>query len=440
MRVEYNEVRRIKKPLLGFNGLWNIEVKRVISLPKEIQPERIAMNWPEIVERITSGETDTVEFKRGLGDLKPIGRTIAAFANTMGGVLILGVEDNGEIVGIRHAPEATAERLTAFLQTGLNTPVQAKIDRHEDANGWVFWIEVPRQRGFEPLRFEGRVWVRRARASVEPSPSELQDLYNLFGYIVTEERAVEAAGVDSIEIHSFQNYLERLGLDLTTEPRLNLDRDLVNRGVLVEIGGTLRSTLYGLLAFGKNPQLYPQTQSFWIECVSYGGTDRADDVLQTAEGRGRIDEQVERALGWFKGLCRLERYTGLRREDALLLPVKALREVLVNAVVHRDYAITGSKVLLEVFDDRVVVTSPGALPNSMTPESVRAGGHPRSRNEALANYMAAVGMMEQRGRGWPVIRRSMLDHNGTEPDLLEDRNARFVRVTMWIGSNHTESE
>ena len=147
---------------------------------------------------------------------------------------------------------------------------------------------------------------------------------------------------------------------------------------------------------------------------------------------------MDRATGWFKGLCRLERYDELRREDILLLPIKALREALVNAVVHRDYAVTGSKVLLEVFDDRVVVTSPGTLPNSMTPDSVRAGGHPRSRNEALANYMATVGMMEQRGRGWPIIRRAMMAHNGTEPDLFEDRKARFVRVTMWTGVDHPD--
>ena len=87
-------------------------------------------------------------------------------------------------------------------------------------------------------------------------------------------------------------------------------------------------------------------------------------------------------------------------------------------------------MLLEVFDDRVVVTSPGTLPNTLTPESVRAGGHPRSRNELFANYMATMGMMEQRGRGWPVMRRAMLEHNGTEPGLQEDRAARFLRVTL----------
>jgi predicted HTH transcriptional regulator len=91
-----------------------------------------------------------------------------------------------------------------------------------------------------------------------------------------------------------------------------------------------------------------------------------------------------------------------------------------------------SRILVEVFKDRVDVTSPGALPNHMTPESVQAGGHPRSRNELLANFMQTLGYMEGRGRGWPRIRRSMLAHNGMEPLLSENRDGRWVRVTLPI--------
>jgi len=75
----------------------------------------------------------------------------------------------------------------------------------------------------------------------------------------------------------------------------------------------------------------------------------------------------------------------------------------VNAVAHRDYSILGSRILVEVFDDRVAVTSPGALPNHKRPESVLAGGVPRSRNEATANMLFDLGLMEQRGSGYPRI-------------------------------------
>ena len=151
-------------------------------------------------------------------------------------------------------------------------------------------------------------------------------------------------------------------------------------------------------------------------------------------------EQVRRAVGWVRGLGRFETYRGLVREDVPLIPEKALREAVVNAVAHRDYAITGSKVLLEVFSDRLDVTSPGLLPNHMTVDSVRAGGHPRSRNELMANYLLVTGLMEQRGRGWPVMRRAMREFNETDVELLQDEGGKFVRVTLRLRRGPAGSE
>ena len=199
----------------------------------------------------------------------------------------------------------------------------------------------------------------------------------------------------------------------------------------------MHPTLYGVLAFGKVPQSYPQTHNFRVECVAYEGDDRASDVLQVAEAAGRLDEQVRRAIGWFASLGRFESYRGLVREDRPLLPQPALRESLVNAVVHRDYAITGSKVLLEVFARHVDVTSPGGLPNHMSAESVRAGGHPRSRNELMANFMLGLGFMEQRGRGWPVMRRAMREFNGTEPEIMQGDASKFVRLRFRLDSRNS---
>ena len=104
----------------------------------------------------------------------------------------------------------------------------------------------------------------------------------------------------------------------------------------------------------------------------------------------------------------------------------------MNAVVHRDYAITGSQILLEVFHRHVDVTSPGGLPNRMTVESVRAGGHPRSRNESMANFMLAMGFMEKRGRGWPPMLREMREFNRTEPELMTGDGDQFVRLRFHL--------
>ena len=390
------------------------------------------MDWTETLKRIKAGETRQTEFKRGLGDLSAVGKAVCAFANTEGGVLILGVDDTRGIAGVKEDADKVQERLTSFLHTGCSAPVSARTGRHKGAQGWVHWIEIPRQRSFEPLRYDGRVWVRRERSSVEPSPSELQDLYNAFGYILTEERTIQAATAAHIDMQKFRSFLQAQKIDVEGEPQPAEEDDLRNRGVLASLGGALHPTLYGVLAFGKIPQSYPQTHNCKLVCVAYAGEDRASDPVMVSDATGCLDDQVRRAMGWLQGLGRFESYEGMYRKDHYLVPHKALREALVNAVTHRDYAITGSAILLEIFSDRAEVTSPGALPNHMRVESVRLGGHPRSRNESLAHFMVVTGFMEQRGRGWPLMRRAMREFNGTEPEIVAEPT--HVRVTFRLDS------
>jgi predicted HTH transcriptional regulator len=92
------------------------------------------MDWLSVLIRIEMGEGEQTEFKRGLGDLSAIGRAICAFANTEGGVVILGVTDAQEIVGVTEDTERVQERLTSFLQSGCSSPVTARSGRHGDPN------------------------------------------------------------------------------------------------------------------------------------------------------------------------------------------------------------------------------------------------------------------------------------------------------------------
>ena len=245
------------------------------------------MEWLDILRLIETGERASAEFKQGF-DLSAIGKAICAFANSRGGVIVLGVNNAQQIVGIRNNPESVQERVTSFLHTGCSAPVSARCGSHQDPGGWVHWIEVPRQRGFEPraLRRAGVVGVRRQRSTVEPSPTELQELYNVFGYVLTEERAIQPASPDDIDIQSFRGYLQAIGIDTVGELQPNDTDDLRNRGVLTLLGETLHPTLYGVLAFGRQPQRYPQTRNFRIECVAYDGNDRAAPVVQVADARG----------------------------------------------------------------------------------------------------------------------------------------------------------
>ena len=389
------------------------------------------MEWPEVLRRIESGENSHTEFKRGLGDFSAIGRTLCAFANGDGGLLVIGAEAPGIITGAKEDPESVQERLTSFLQNGCGRPITGQCGRHHTDAGWVHWADVPRQRrGYEPFSYDGCFWTRRGPATVAPSPSELQELLNVFGLVLAERQVIASATADDVVMNAFHSFMQAQGKDLEKEPQPHVESDLRNASVCDRLNGTLRPTLYGLMLFGKDPQGFPHTSSLFIRCARYGGVDQTSDLLSADESRGRLDEQIHRSMGWFSSLGRKEIYRGLYREDVPLIPEEVLREALVNAVIHRDYAIAGSQVMLEVFDDRIVVTSPGALPNDMTVEQAQMGGAPRSRNEMMANAMVVRGLMERRGRGWLAMRHAMRNFNGTEPTLENFENDRFVRVTF----------
>lgn len=387
------------------------------------------MEWLEVLERVAAGEGRKTEFMR-LFEKNAVGKAICAFANGEGGLVVLGVDDAGAIIGVKENPDSLQETITAFLQSGCSAPVAATCGCHQAPAGWVHWITVPRLRGFEPLRHGGRVWIRRERSSVEPSSSELQEMFNAFGFVFTESQVILDAGVEAIDSGLFRSFLESRGVDVASNPQSEIEIDLRNQRVIDEFERNLHPTLYGLMVFGRDPQRYVGTTNFFIQCVAYAGAERGPNEYGISEAKGTIDRQVELAMTWFRSLGHREVYRGLYRQDRSFAPETALREALVNAVIHRDYAITGSKVMFEVFDRHIEITSPGSLPNHMTVQRVRAGGGPRSRNESMANAMLIHGFMKERGRGWLLMRYQMREFNGTEPELTNDKSGRFVRTTF----------
>ncbi len=275
-----------------------------------------------------------------------------------------------------------------------------------------------------------KIYVRRGASSVEPSPHERQELFNIFGFLLTEEQIIPNTSIADINPVKFRDYLSRFDIDVTTEPQPALEQDLLNRKVLTKQFGEIHCTLYGLLCFGFSPQNYLPFAV--VDLSIYDGLTRGDEILFNRTCSGTILEQIESAVSAFRELYRFEDYSELIRKDNFLLPPGAIREVVANAVIHRDYGITGSKILLDIFRDRVEIMSPGELPNSLTPTEVLSGGVIRSRNERIANYLLAMGAIESRGRGIPRIRKLMREFNGTDLELENNREVRFVRATLRI--------
>jgi ATP-dependent DNA helicase RecG len=120
---------------------------------------------------------------------------------------------------------------------------------------------------------------------------------------------------------------------------------------------------------------------------------------------------------------------GARREERWSYPEEAIREALVNALVHRDYLLSSTDIELSIYEDRLEIISPGRLPNGITPTRMKTGCR-AARNQLLKDVMRDYGYLEHMGMGVPrKIVKGMLEHNGTEPDLIED-GERFI-VRLW---------
>lgn len=394
------------------------------------------MEWSDVRSRIGAGEGRAVEFEAGF-DTGKIGPAVCAFANTDGGVLILGIDDSGRIVGVGRDSDAVHERMTVFLSDGFNFPVTARCGRHQAPEGCLHWIQVLRQWNPEPMRYRDVAWVRRERSSVRPSPSELQELHSQFGFVMTEEQVIRAATLEDLDEESFRRHLRNQGFGVRRTRRPDIVHDYRNFGVVRNLEGHPAPTLFGMLAFGREPQRFSNMNALLVRNTAYATDRRSRDVLVAVDAEGRLHEQVETTINWARTLGKRETYGDVRRSDQPLLPLDALREAVVNAVIHRDYAITGSPILVDVFPDRTEITSPGKLPNGMRLDMVRRGGVTRTRNESMAHYASSAGLMEQRGMGWLAIEDAMQEFNGTVPEIEEDRDGAWIRVTLYLRSEQS---
>ncbi len=276
------------------------------------------------------------------------------------------------------------------------------------------------------MRHEGE---HRLGAGAEARPEFDRPPFDAYPPPPPEERIVPLTSVHDLDLQAFERFFRSRCVPTEGEPRRATEEDLRDFGLLGDSGGERGPTLYGM-GFGRTPQIHPRTTSFLIRCAAYAGEDRGTEVILAGVADGRLDEQVRRALGWFRSLGWREKYEGLLREDLPRLPPEALREALANAVAHRDYGIGGSAILLDVFADRAEITSPGTLTDHRTVEAGRAGGAPRARNRKIANLLVEAGLMERRGRGWPLMRDAMREFNGTEPHLSNYHDGGYFRVTL----------
>jgi len=387
----------------------------------------------EVLSEIASGEGQHREFKRLIDNPESVAGEIVAFANGDGGALYVGVDDDGHIVGLSDA-DATFQSLTNICRDRCIPPISPVIEQHTvEGHDIIVLIVRPELNRLKPYRTAGgRFYIRTGKDKKDATGRELIRIAQAAGELHYDESPVLGTSVAALSLPVFSAYHE-LQFGMTLEEHieqsgLDLNTLLRNMRLLHDLDGELALSVAGLLVFGEAPQRFmPHSR---LSAVAFAGHDEDSDILDRREIAGRLPTIIDDTRAFLERNIRAPaREHGFQREDILLYDRKALGEVVVNAIAHRDYSLSGSQIRLFLFQDRVEVRSPGRLPNSVTLDNIKLGVHVE-RNRAIATLLTQLGYMSAIGTGVPrLIVRLSRALSGREPEF--ELVGEELRVCIW---------
>ncbi len=404
------------------------------------------MNRVEVLELLLNRENSGLEFKRD--DIRPekLAREIAALLNLEGGHILLGVENDATVSGLTREPLRAEEWVMQIARDHVQPAVIPYWETLEWEQGIVIGIiSLPSDAPDKPYKAKrGASWVTRIRVGTttrDASREEEERLYQQSGRLRYGQKPVLGTSIDSLDDRRLRDYFVRVrGEDSFQASHVDeYHRLLRNLELSTESPGYASTTVDGMLLFGENPgRFLPQSG---IRAICYVGQEpdyavRADEDIKgplvplgSAGGLTIEPGIVDRAWDFVRRNTTPEAWLeGAQRRERWEYPEDAIREVLVNALVHRDYSISGTDTTLSIFSNRVEIQSPGRLPNTVTIDGMKSGMR-YARNQTLVNVMRDYGYVDARGMG---IRNkvipSMRAHNGTEPEMMEDEYRFTVRL------------
>lgn len=358
-----------------------------------------------IQDLLAQGENANIEFKSGSVRPESVAREIVAFANTFGGTLLIGVEDDGSLSGVDIERETwvaniSRHNVTPALQLDVQ---QVAIDGKQ-----VCMVTVPKGQDRPYQTQDGKYWIRAGSTNRMATKEELSRLFQQAGLIhfdVSPVANTDTSSIDKSAVDAYyRSYYNTAFIDLPDDEQHNL---LVNTDILVTHEDGWVVSVGGLLMFGKQPQRrLPQSS---IMFAVFKGAKITDDLADKKEITGTLPELVDKTLGLLQLYLPVpSTIEGAKRKEIQIAPPKVLREAIVNAVMHRDYSISHRKTQVYVYSDRVEITSPGGLPNTLTLAKIRYGNS-APRNVFLVKFLDNLRYFDGLGRGIPMMLEAMQD-------------------------------
>ena len=373
---------------------------------------------------LAQGPGETLAFAAETSSPRKLAETLVAMANAHGGTLLIGVSGRGALTGLKD-PDAVRERaLAAALMADppliLPLPAIVAVDGHP-----VCVVTVPP--GLPHVYgFKGQFLTRTGTHNRPLTASELRRLLLDRGETGFEARPVPGATMEDLDWEAVTQYVQQLEGFAPD----GMTAALLARGCLVALDeGQLVPTYAGILLFGRQPERF--VRSAEIIAVRYAGSDMGDEFVRE-DIRGPLSEQIRRAEAFVvANMRRGMRISGLAREERTEYPLSVVREAIVNAVAHRDYAIRGDSIRVLMFSDRMEVYSPGRLPGHVTLENLVDERF--SRNEAIVQVLSDMGFIERLGYGIDRMIRAM-EQEGLPPPRFEETAAGFKVTLIGHGS------
>ena len=378
----------------------------------------------DIQQYIATGETIRSEFKSARAHSDALAAALVSFLNTEGGVILVGVEDDGTISGVDN-PDAASQRIDQILTNNVIPRATAYIEPRSTAEGHtILKITVPRGPDRPYQTRQGQCFLRVNAGKRLASRDEIRRMYLTVRSLYYDETVLVGTVFDTINLQTFDEFLNVVYGYPHDESRTKFEylRLLRNLKVMQDTAVTVA----GLLIFAKQPHTSLPTAR--IDFARIEGDTFGENFLDQKTLVGTLPEQLQGIEDLLRlHLTKRGTIREFEPESRYEMPLEMLREAIVNALVHRDYSLASS-VRIFMFANRLEVHSPGTLPNSVTVENIRAGIHVE-RNPIILSLMAKLGFMTRLGTGILRIFRLAREAGLPEPELRE-RDTEFV-VTIY---------
>jgi len=397
------------------------------------------------LQEIQTRESEQVEWKENVADFRDVVRTLVAFANDIanlgGGRIVCGAKEEQDEVGfprIRQVGLSAARfkeiegKVLTWCRERVHPPLLPIVDERpcDDPAHRVLVFTIVATGHAHALRDDDgtRYWIRSSRRTIEARNGILLRLQAAKGQIEPWDRRIAAsASVDDLDLLALRDTLVRMrrwdpaqSVQHWLDPEVSLSAFMPSLCVREPGTGTVRPRNFALLLFGRNPQRFVPGAIATFSL--YPGTDRSEPYSERLELDGTIISQALRLIERLnvEATTLTDKSSG-GPENVVRFPQKALKEAVVNAIVHRDYTFDHPTRVV-AYVDRIEIWSPGGLAPGMSPERFEQGDAPVWRNRSLAWIFGRLDLAQAEGQGIPTIFRSMEQEGCPRPcfQLAED--------------------